>query len=104
VPVLGTEPAANVAEAARGRDVRRYGSLRHTLAEQLVAEGARRFIIGNNVLAWRRTNDFVAGMAAALAPEGVIASCGGAPGLGAEKPCPDRITILHFSAGDTLLG
>jgi hypothetical protein len=75
VPVLGIEPAANVAEAARRRDVPTlvefFGT---TLAEQLVAEGKRAdLIIGNNVLAQAPDlNDFVAGMKLLLAPEGAI--------------------------------
>jgi predicted TPR repeat methyltransferase len=75
VPVLGIEPAANVAEAARRRDVPTlvefFGTM---LAERLVAEGKRAdLIIGNNVLAQvPDLNDFVAGMKLLLAPEGVI--------------------------------
>ena len=53
VPVLGIEPAANVAEAARKRGVPSlvefFGT---TLAERLAAEGKQAdLIIGNNVLA-----------------------------------------------------
>jgi 2-polyprenyl-3-methyl-5-hydroxy-6-metoxy-1,4-benzoquinol methylase len=75
VPVLGIEPAANVAEAARRRDVPTLAEVfGTTLAEQLVAEGKRAdLIIGNNVLAQAPDlNDFVAGMKLLLAPEGVI--------------------------------
>jgi SAM-dependent methyltransferase len=75
VPVLGIEPAAKMAEAARRRDVPTlvefFGTM---LAERLVAEGKRAdLIIGNNVLAQvPDLNDFVAGMKLLLAPEGVI--------------------------------
>jgi SAM-dependent methyltransferase len=75
VPVLGIEPAANVAEAARRRDVPTmaefFGS---ALAERLVVEGKRAdLIVANNVLAQvPNPNDFVAGMKLLLAPEGVI--------------------------------
>ena len=75
VPVLGIEPAANVAEAARRRNVPSlvefFGT---TLAERLVAEGKRAdLIVGNNVLAQvPDLNDFVAGMKLLLAPQGVI--------------------------------
>lgn len=75
IPVLGIEPAANVAEAARGRNVPtlvEFFGLE--LARKLVAEGRRAdLIIGNNVLAQvPDLNDFTAGMAHLLAPDGVI--------------------------------
>jgi SAM-dependent methyltransferase len=75
VPVLGIEPAANVAEAARKRNVPTlvefFGA---ALARRLAAEGKRADLIaGNNVLAQvPDLNDFVAGMKVLLAPEGVI--------------------------------
>src|SRR5262249_36279756 len=75
VPVLGIEPAANVAEAARGRHVPTLVEFFGTaLADRLVAEGKDAdLIIGNNVLAQvPDLNDFVAGMKRLLAPEGVI--------------------------------
>jgi SAM-dependent methyltransferase len=75
VPVLGIEPAANVAEAARRRHVPTLVEFFGTaLADRLVAQGKRAdLIIGNNVLAQvPDLNDFVAGMKRLLAPEGVI--------------------------------
>ena len=75
VSVLGIEPAANVAEAARRKNVPTlvefFGS---ALARRLVSEGKRAdLIIGNNVLAQvPDLNDFTAGMAILLAVEGVI--------------------------------
>ena len=75
IPVLGIEPAANVAVAAEERGVptlvRFFGV---ELARQLVAEGRQAdLLIGNNVLAQvPDLNDFVAGMALILDPEGVI--------------------------------
>src|SRR5947199_257836 len=75
VPVTGIEPAANVAEVARKKNiptlVEFFGT---TLARQLVAEGKTAdLIIGNNVLAQvPDLNDFVAGMAHLLAPHGVV--------------------------------
>jgi hypothetical protein len=75
VPILGIEPAANVAEAARRRNVPTLVEFFGTaLAERLVAEGKRADLIaGNNVLAQvPDLNDFVAGMKLLLAPEGVI--------------------------------
>jgi hypothetical protein len=75
VPVTGIEPAANVAEAARQKNiptlVEFFG---RKLAQQLVSEGRRAdLIIGNNVLAQvPDLNDFTAGMVHLLAPNGVI--------------------------------
>jgi SAM-dependent methyltransferase len=73
VPVLGVEPAANVAEAALAKGiptvVRFFGQ---ETAEELAAEGAADLIVANNVLAHvPELNDFVAGIARLLAPEGV---------------------------------
>lgn len=75
VPVTGIEPAANVAEAARKKNVRtlvEFFGLK--LAERLVSEGhSADLIIGNNVLAQvPDLNDFTAAMAHLLAPNGVI--------------------------------
>jgi len=75
VPVMGIEPAANVAEASRKKKiptiVEFFGL---ELAKRLVSEGRRAdLIIGNNVLAQvPNLNDFTAGMAHLLAPNGVI--------------------------------
>ena len=75
VPVLGIEPAANVAERAVERGV-------PTLVEFFGEETARRvaaergqadLVLGNNVLAQvPDLNDFVAGLAALLADDGVL--------------------------------
>ena len=75
VPVIGIEPAANVAEAARQKNIPtlvEFFGLK--LAQQLVSEGRRAdLIIGNNVLAQvPDLNDFTAGMVHLLAPNGVI--------------------------------
>jgi predicted TPR repeat methyltransferase len=75
VPVLGIEPAANVAEAARAIGiptlVRFFGE---QTAKDLVAERTRAdLLIGNNVLAHvPDLNDFVAGLAVLLAVDGVL--------------------------------
>ena len=75
VPVLGIEPAANVAAVAIEKGiptlVEFFGV---ALAERLVAEGHRAdLIIGNNVLAQvPDLNDFVAGMALLLKRDGMI--------------------------------
>lgn len=75
VPVTGIEPAANVAEDARKKNIPTLVEFFGTeLAKRLVAEGRRAdLIIGNNVLAQvPNLNDFTAGMAHLLAPNGVI--------------------------------
>jgi 2-polyprenyl-3-methyl-5-hydroxy-6-metoxy-1,4-benzoquinol methylase len=75
VPVLGIEPARNVARAAAERGVvtltEFFGA---TLAQQLATEGRRAdLLIGNNVLAHvPDLNDFVAGLAEILAPGGLL--------------------------------
>jgi SAM-dependent methyltransferase len=75
VPVVGIEPAANVASVARRKNiptlVEFFGL---SLARKLAAEGKRAdLIIGNNVLAQvPDLNDFVGGMTHLLAPYGVI--------------------------------
>jgi SAM-dependent methyltransferase len=75
VPVLGVEPAANVAEAARAlgipTEVRFFGE---EAARDLAARGfAADLLLGNNVLAHvPDLNDFVAGLAILLEPTGVL--------------------------------
>ncbi|MEZ5857068.1 MAG: class I SAM-dependent methyltransferase [Hyphomicrobiaceae bacterium] len=75
IPVLGIEPAGNVAEAAVAKGVAsRVDFFGRRLAGELVGEGRKAdLIIGNNVLAQvPDLNDFVAGMPMILAPEGVV--------------------------------
>jgi SAM-dependent methyltransferase len=75
VPVLGIEPAANVAKVAQERGVRSevcfHGS---GSAEKIVARyGQADLVLGNNVLAHvPNLNDFVEGMKRLLKPQGVI--------------------------------
>jgi SAM-dependent methyltransferase len=75
VPVLGVEPARNVAQAAIAKGVPTESVFfgRQT-AQRLRAEGrAADLLIGNNVLAHvPDLNDFVGGMKILLKPEGVI--------------------------------
>ena len=74
IPVLGIEPAANVAEAAVDRGVPTLTEFfGHDLAEGLVADGPRAdLIVGNNVLAQvPDINDFAAGVQTLLAPGGI---------------------------------
>ncbi|MEN7537878.1 class I SAM-dependent methyltransferase [Aurantiacibacter flavus] len=75
VPVLGIEPAANVAEVAREAGVpteARFFGLE--TARDLVARGlAADLVVGNNVLAHvPDINDFVGGLTAVLKPEGIV--------------------------------
>jgi hypothetical protein len=75
IPVLGVEPAANVAEAAERTGVRTHVAFfgRDT-AERLVAGGHHAdLLVANNVLAHvPDINDFVAGLAMILAPGGTV--------------------------------
>jgi SAM-dependent methyltransferase len=75
IPVLGIEPAANVAKVAIKKGIpTRVDFFGAELAKALVAEGKRADLIaGNNVLAQvPDLNDFVAGTVRLLKPEGVI--------------------------------
>ncbi len=75
VPILGIEPAANVAEVATGMGIPTLIEFFGVeLANRLHGEGKRAdLIIGNNVLAQvPDLNDFVAGMKILLATDGVI--------------------------------
>ncbi len=75
VPVLGIEPAANVAKVAEEKGVptlvRFFGT---ELAKQLAADGrSADLVLGNNVLAQvPDLNDFVEGLKILLKPEGVL--------------------------------
>jgi SAM-dependent methyltransferase len=75
IPVLGIEPAANVAEAAEAAGVpTRVAFFGQDLAQQLRSEHiAADLLIGNNVLAHvPDLNDFVAGLAHLLKDDGVL--------------------------------
>jgi hypothetical protein len=75
IPALGIEPARNVATAALARHVPTLVALfGRAEAATLVAERGRAdLIVGNNVLAQvSDLNDFVAGIALLLAPDGVV--------------------------------
>ena len=75
VPVLGIEPAANVAKVAVEKGVptlvRFFGT---AVAKELEAEGRRAdLVVGNNVLAQvPDLNDFVEGLKILLKPDGVL--------------------------------
>jgi SAM-dependent methyltransferase len=75
IPVLGIEPAANVAKVAVEKKVPTLVKFFGTeLAKELVAEGrAADLVLGNNVLAQvPNLNDFVEGLEVMLKPEGVL--------------------------------
>ena len=75
IPVLGIEPAANIAQAAIAlgipTEIRFFG---RDTAQELAAAGKKAdLIVGNNVFAHvPELNDFVAGLQMLLKPEGVI--------------------------------
>ena len=75
MPVLGIEPAANVAEVAIDKDIATLVEFfgRGSPSSSSPKARAADLIVGNNVLAQvPDLNDFVAGMAHLLKPEGVI--------------------------------
>ena len=75
IPVLGIEPAANVADIARQKGIRTTAEFfGKTSADKLRREiGQPDLLLGNNVLAHvPDINDFVAGMKTLLKPGGVI--------------------------------
>jgi SAM-dependent methyltransferase len=74
IPVLGIEPAENVAKVAVGKGIEtRTEFFGLDLAKRIVAEGRRAdLIVANNVLAHvPDLNDFVAGIAHLVKPDGV---------------------------------
>jgi SAM-dependent methyltransferase len=74
IPVLGIEPAANVAEVALQKGIpTRVEFFGRDTARALARETTADLLLGNNVLAHvPDLNDFVAGMKILLAPRGVI--------------------------------
>lgn len=75
VPVLGIEPAANVAEVARQRGIpTEIAFFDVKIAKRLASEGKQAdLLVGNNVLAHvPHLSDFVAGLKILLKPQGVI--------------------------------
>ncbi|MBI3514660.1 MAG: class I SAM-dependent methyltransferase [Proteobacteria bacterium] len=75
IPVLGVEPAANVAQAAIDRGIpTEVAFFGRRFADELLRKGpAADLIAANNVLAHvPEINDFVAGLKLLLAPDGVL--------------------------------
>jgi SAM-dependent methyltransferase len=74
IPVLGIEPAANIADIALSRGIpTRQSFFSSSVAEQLVLEGiSADLVIGNNVLAHvSELNDFISGIKTILKPNGI---------------------------------
>jgi hypothetical protein len=94
VPVLGIEPAANVAKVAEQKGVptlvRFFGT---ALAKELAAEGrSADLVLGNNVLAQvPDLNDFVEGLKILLKPEGV-----------ATLEFPHLLQLIQLNEFDTI--
>src|SRR5690606_29163742 len=94
IPVLGIEPAANVAKAAIARDVpTRIAFFGQRLADDMVAAGETAdLIVGNNVLAQvPDLNDFIAGMKRVLKPLGVV-----------TLEFPHVATLMAYNQFDTI--
>jgi len=75
IPVLGIEPAANVAKVAESKGVRTLVKFfgRATANELCTTEQQADLLLGNNVLAQvPDLNDFVAGMKIILKPSGIL--------------------------------
>lgn len=75
IPVLGIDPAANVAEAAKEKGVRTEVEFfgKNTAEKMVYLYGNANLLLGNNVLAHvPDINDFVSGMKIMLAANGVI--------------------------------
>src|SRR5579872_1784720 len=94
VPVLGIEPAGNVAKVAVGKGVptlvRFFGT---QLAEELAAEGrCADLVLGNNVLAQvPDLNDFVEGLKILLKPAGVL-----------TLEFPHLLRLIQYNEFDTI--
>ena len=94
VPVLGVEPAANVAEVAEERGVQTLVEFFGVeIARMLAAEGKKADLIaGNNVLAQvPNLNDFVGGLKILLKPKGVI-----------TIEFPHLMRLMHENQFDTI--
>lgn len=94
IPTLGIEPAANVAEAARALGIEtRIQFFGKAVAQDLAREGwAADLLIANNVLAHvPEINDFVAGLASALKPDGVL-----------SIECPHLLKLIESVEFDTI--
>jgi 2-polyprenyl-3-methyl-5-hydroxy-6-metoxy-1,4-benzoquinol methylase len=94
VPVLGVEPAANIAEAAVAKGIPTLVEFFNSAnAEKMVKQGSQAdLVIGNNVLAQvPDLNDFVAGTKLLLKPDGVI-----------TMEFPHLLELIHQNQFDTI--
>ncbi|MFH1066672.1 MAG: class I SAM-dependent methyltransferase [bacterium] len=94
VPVLGVEPAANVAAEARKKGVRsEVAFFGKATAEQLSQQyGKARLLLGNNVLAHvPDINDFIAGLKIMLHEEGLL-----------TMEFPSLLNLLQLNQFDTI--
>lgn len=94
IPVLGIEPAANVASAAQARGVPTITKFFGTAtATELAVEGRKAdLLLGNNVLAHvPDLNDFVAGLKILLKPAGVV-----------TMEFPHLMRLMHGRQFDTI--
>jgi 2-polyprenyl-3-methyl-5-hydroxy-6-metoxy-1,4-benzoquinol methylase len=94
IPVLGVEPAANVAKVAVQQGVAtRVDFFGQAVAQRLVEEGIRPdLLIGNNVLAQvPDLNDFVGGLRTLLKPGGII-----------TIEFPHLLKLIHENQFDTI--
>lgn len=94
IGTLGIDPADGPVAAARAKGIETvHDFFSHDLARRLVAEGRRADVfLANNVLAHvADTNDFVAGIAAILAPDGL-----------AVIECPYLLDLVDHGAFDTI--
>lgn len=94
VPVLGIEPARNVAEVALAKDINTICEfLGESTANAIVSQhGCADLVVANNVLAHvPDINDFVRGLKILLSPEGTI-----------SVEYPSLLNLLKYSQFDTI--
>jgi SAM-dependent methyltransferase len=94
VPVLGVEPAENVAKVAQEKGIPSVVKFMGVAtAKELAAQGKQgRLVIGNNVLAHvPDLNDFVGGLKILLAPNGII-----------TMEFPHLLQLMKFNQFDTI--
>ncbi len=94
IPVLGIEPAANVAEIARGRGIRTETAFLGEKTGQALAGsyGRADLIVANNVIAHvPQLHDFVSGLIALLAEDGTL-----------TVECPHLLQLIQKNQYDTI--
>ena len=94
IPVIGIEPAANVAKVAQGKGIKTIiDFFGQKLAENLVRKKIQAdLIIGNNVLAHvPNLNDFVKGMSVLLKSDGII-----------NMEFPHLLQLIKYNQFDTI--